>query len=229
LGDVLLSIDGQVVHAFSDVIDHLSLSAVPGKVTAQFARDETTYSVTMEREDYARILETNGLKEVDGLQVDLDATDADVKDQVEEQQALEKAMRSGDNRTIFTDRHYPDDKTLYYPGFEVFVWNHRAQITVGGIENGPAQRSGVRWGDHILLVNGIDPHGKSDAELATLLSSPTPRAMVLLVARGGREKTFSFDLKRADAVLSENHLQVASGKVIPDWVSGKYLPCFVRN
>ncbi len=227
-GDVILSIDGHPVRAFSDVKEHLSLSAVPGKVALQFARGETTYTVTVEREDYARILEDNGLKEVNGVPVDLNATDADVKDQLEEGTLLERAIRSGDNRTIFADRHYPEDKTLYYPGFEVFVWNHGTQITVGGVEDGPARRSGVRWGDHILAVGGIDPHGKSDVELASLLSSPAPRSMVLVVARGGVKRTFSFDLERADAVLSENHLRVAKGKIIPDWVSDKYLPCFVQ-
>lgn len=229
LGDMLLSIDGQPVHAFSDVMEHLSLTAVPSQVTTQFARGDTIYTATMEREDYAQLLEANGLKEVDGLQVDLNATDADVKNQLDDQQALEKAMRSGDNRTIFTDRHYPEDKTLYYPGFEVFVWNHGTEITVGGIEDGPARRSGIRWGDHILFVNGIDPHGKSDAELAGLLSSHTPRSVVLVVTRGGVQRTYSFDLERADRVLSDNHLQVAQGKIVPAWAPAKYLPCFEAN
>lgn len=131
LGDVILSIDGQPVHTFSEVIKHLSLSAVPGKVTAQFARGDTTYAVTMEREDYARILEANGLKDVDGVLFDLNATDSEIKDRLEEHGLLERAIRSGDRSTIFTDRHYPEDKSLYYPGFEAFVWNQRTQIMVG--------------------------------------------------------------------------------------------------
>ncbi len=126
LGDVLLTVDRRPIRAFSDVIEHLSLTDIPGNVTTQFARGETTYTVTMEREDYSGILEANGLKQVDDVQVDLNATDADVKDRKETQEPLEKAMRAGDNRTIFTDRHYPEDKTLYYPGFEVFVWESRS-------------------------------------------------------------------------------------------------------
>lgn len=228
-GDALLSIDGQPVRSFADVIQHLSLSAVPGKVTAQFARGETVYRVTMEREEYARILAENGLKQVDGVTVDRNVPDAEVQDQQEEVPLLQKAMQSGDSRTIFTDRHYPEDKTLYYPGFEVFIWNHGTEITVGGIEEGPAQRSGVRWGDHILAINGVDPHGKSARELADLLSSPTPRSMALLVMRGDVKRTFTFDLERADVVLRENHLRVANRKIIPEWVSSRYLPCYVRN
>lgn len=87
----------------------------------------------------------------------------------------------------------------------------------------------MRSGDHILAVNGVDPHGKSDEELASMLSGPTPRLIVLVVARGGVTKTFSFELERVEVVLTENHLRVANGKIIPDWVTSKYLPCFVRS
>ena len=48
LGDILLSIDGQPVHAFSEVMEHLSRTDVPSKVTLQFARGETTYEVTIQ-------------------------------------------------------------------------------------------------------------------------------------------------------------------------------------
>jgi hypothetical protein len=61
--------------------------------------------------------------------------------------------------------HYPDDMELYYPGFEVFVWDAPTSIMVGGIEVGPAKKAGI----HLWRLRGIgewgSPVGKSVAEL----------------------------------------------------------------
>jgi membrane-associated protease RseP (regulator of RpoE activity) len=209
-GDLLVSVDAQPVKNLQDT--SRVTSASPGVVTLGLIRGTTSSTVTIQREDYSTILRHNGLKMVHGFVVDLDTT-------------IESA-RSGDRRVVFTDRHYPVDKTLYYPGFEVFVWNKGTQITVGGIEDGPAKRSGARWGDHILAVNGVDPHGKSDAEMESLLSSSTPKPMTLSIERAGVRRTFSFDIERADDVLRDNHFRVADGKIVPSWVPENYLLCF---
>jgi predicted metalloprotease with PDZ domain len=47
----------------------------------------------------------------------------------------------------------------------VLILKNPAQVVVLGIEDGPASRAGVHWGDTILSVNEIDPRNKSVAEL----------------------------------------------------------------
>ena len=78
----------------------------------------------------------------------------------------------------FVDRvfptHYPSNEKLYYPGFEVLILKNPAQVVVLGIEDGPASRAGVHWGDTILSVNGIDPRNKTVAQLEPLFSSQKP-------------------------------------------------------
>ena len=168
------------------------------------------------------------MKQLDRLEVDMDTTEAEVRDLLAEQQAVEGAFRAGDVTVAFPDHHYPANKQLYYPGFEVFVWDKGQQITVGGIENGPAYRSGIRWGDRILTVNGVDPHGKSIAAMEALLSSPQPAPMVLTISRAGTQKTFSFTLEQASDVLRENRWKVVHGQIVPLWIPDKYLPCFEK-
>jgi C-terminal processing protease CtpA/Prc len=99
-------------------------------------------------------------------------------------------------------------------------------VIVGGIEDGPASRAGVRWGDRIIAVNGVDPRSKSVAELEFLLSSPKPATMTLTIERAGIRKTFSFELAQAATVLRDNRWQVKNGKLVPLWAPEKYLPCF---
>lgn len=223
-GDILVSIDGRPVKNLEDT-SRLT-SASPGPVTIGFLRGTTSSSLTIPREEYSSILRQNGLKSVQGLVIDLNTTDAEVSAYLAEVKTLEQSMRAGDSKTGFTDHHYPVDKSLYYPGFEVFVWNQGTQITVGGIEQGPAQRSGVRWGDRILAINGIDPLGKSTAELESLLSSSTRKPMTLIIERAGTRRTYSFAVERASDVLADNGKRVADGKIVPSWTPDKYLPCF---
>ncbi|MGC0777479.1 MAG: hypothetical protein WCD68_09755, partial [Candidatus Acidiferrum sp.] len=119
----------------------------------------------------------NGLRMLsDGRLVALDSSDAETQ----EQRDVIKAMSSATDRFTVFPGHYPADKSLYYPGFEVFVWDKGSQVRVGGIEDGPASQSGVRWGDEIMSVNSVDPRGKSLAELESLLSSPKPGRMELV-------------------------------------------------
>jgi len=122
--------------------------------------------------------------------------------------------------------HYPANKELYYPGFEVFTWDEGNHVIVGGIEDGPAARAGIRWGDRIIAVNGVDPRKKSVAELESLLSSSKPTSMTLIIERGGPKKTFTIALAQAAVVLRDNQWQVINGKLVPLWAPEQYLSCF---
>lgn len=140
--------------------------------------------------------------------------------------AIRQALERATDLTRAFPGHYPANEQLYYPGFEVFIWDKGNQVTVGGIEDGPASRAGVRWGDEIIAVDGVDPRGKSVAELEALLASPKPASMTLTVERAGVRKTFPFELAQAATVLRENHWQVINGELVPLWVPESYLPCF---
>jgi hypothetical protein len=192
-------------------------------VTIQLVRDGGPLSVTVLRENSAVILRKAGLKMLsNGMLVSVDTTDAEAKHALAVSRALEKAK---DRSTVFPG-HYPANKELYYPGFEVFTWDEGNQVTVGGIEDGPAAGAGVRWGDRLLAVNGVDPRKKSVAELETMFSSSEPRPMTLVIERGDSEKKISFELAKAATVLQDNGWQIKNGKQIPLWVSEKYVSCF---
>ena len=221
-GDLLVAVDGHTVANVPDAALALSsTSATP--VTLRFVREEKPYTVTVQREEHAVILRKDGWKAVEGgFLVTSDATDAEVKYFL----AVAKAVEGDHDRLVAFPGHYPENKQLYYPGFEAFLWDKGSQVTVGGIEDGPASRAGVRWGDRIVAVNGVDPRGKSLAEVESLLASSKPATMTLIIERAGERKILSFELGQAATVLRDNQWQIINGKMIPLWVPEKYLHCF---
>ena len=217
-GDRLITVDGSRVTTVREAAERLR-SEAGDPVTLHLVRGERPYSVTVRRERLATMLRKNGRKMVDeGVIVPLDATDAEIK-----------RILSFDPKRIIErvfPTHYPEKEQLYYPGFEVFVLDSPREIAVGGIEDSPAARAGVHWGDVILGIDGIDPRNKSAAELERLLTSSRPRRMTLTVDRAGFNKTFSFDLAQAATVLRDNQLQMLKGQPIPLGIPQQYLSCF---
>jgi C-terminal processing protease CtpA/Prc len=207
-GDRIISVDGTTVTTVQDAAQHMhSESAKP--VRLQLSRDGKPYILTLQLELYATILEKNGMKLLrSGMIVPLDATEAEMDHKT---LALQKER--------FSDRvfplHYPEDESLYFAGFEMFVLKNPPQIAVGGIEDGPASRAGVHWGDFITSVNGSDPRNKSVVELEWLFTSQKPVPMTLSIDRDGVAKTFSFQLEKAAEVMSDNQLQLFKGILIP--------------
>lgn len=221
-GDQLVAVDGTDVTSLQVATAHLSAKTA-SPVTIELKRDEKPYRVTVLREENQVLWSKVGKKPTnDGMIVDINATNAEIEYHRSVIQALQNAK---DWITIFST-HYPANKQLYYPGFEVFVWGGGYQVTVGGIEHGPAYRAGIRWGDRILNVNGVDPRGKSVAELESLFSSPKAASMVLTSERAGQQKKYSIELEQATEVLRENNWQVVDGKLVPLWAPQKYLSCF---
>jgi predicted metalloprotease with PDZ domain len=222
-GDRLIAINGVPVADLLDAARELhGESAEP--VSLQLARGEEPYAVTVQKETMATRMKHYGQKTVeDGSVVPLDATDAEIK----QRSSLIRDMDSDPTRVArLFPTHYPENEKLYYPGFEVFVWDKGRQVTIGGIEDGPASRAGARWGDIILSVNGIDPRNKSVADLETVFSSQKPETMTLVIERVGPTKTLSFELEQATKVLRDNNKKLVRGTLVPIWVSEEYLPCF---
>lgn len=218
----MISVDGYTVETPQDAAQRITSSG-PLPVKLQMAREDQPYSVTVQREEFSKLLRDDGLKMLaGGALVSADATDAEIKHFLSMTNAVENAK---DLSTAFPG-HYPANKQLYYAGFEVFTWDGGTQVIVGGIEDGPASRVGIRWGDRVITVNGIDPRKKSVAELESLLSTPKPMSMTLVIGRGDVQKTFTIELVQAADILRDNHWQVVNGKLVPLWVPQRYLSCF---
>jgi hypothetical protein len=124
--------------------------------------------------------------------------------------------------------HYPEDLSLYYPGFELFVWSANS-IMVGGIEDGPAKNAGVHYGDSVVSVNSVNPDGKSIADLEKPFSSRTSTHMTLVEDRDGVLKTVNFSLERAEDIAAGNHKRRYEGRMIPSVIPDKYLQCFAKK
>jgi membrane-associated protease RseP (regulator of RpoE activity) len=219
-GDILLSIDG---HRNIDIGQALPLlrttEAKPS--TVEVEGQNGPYSVEVGRIRASEIYLIQGLKRgPDGSLFPSDATDAEMQ-RVSKIQS--EPLR---DKKIFTVGHYPDDMDLYYPGFELFVWNSPNSIMVGGIEDGPGKKVGIHYGDSVVSVNGASPDGKSIAELEKIFSSRTPANMKLVIDRDGVLKTFNFPLEKALDVAAENHKRRYEGKMIPAAIPDKYLHCW---
>jgi hypothetical protein len=72
----------------------------------------------------------------------------------------------------------------------------------------------------------VDPRKKTVAELESLLSSPKPASMTLIINRGDLQKTFTIELEQGAQVLRDNHWQVVNGKLVPLWAPEQYQSCF---
>lgn len=223
-GDRLLSVDG---HRGSDIRDFGTLRPLlhakdSKPSTIELEGQHGVYRVTIGRVKQSVLFERGGWKiGPHGILYRLDATDAEMK----------RANRpEPPASSIVFPTHYPNNPELYYPGFEAFVWQEHPEIAVGGIEeNGPALKAGVHYGDVIVSVNGVNPLGKSIAQLELLFSSPKPATMKLVIDRNGVVKTFVFDLVKTADLLRQNKNRLYQGEIIPLDVPEAYLHCFELN
>jgi C-terminal processing protease CtpA/Prc len=224
-GDQLLAVDGEAIRNPRDAATRITATD-PGKVVVQVRRNGADLSLSVPRERSDVILSQRGLRQLDdGSQVPQDFTDAQIRDFRQMHSDLGHAIQTGESLNVFRG-HYPADLSLYYPGFELFAWDHGQHVIVGGIENSPAQKSGIRWGDQIVSVNGIDPRGKSLSELEHLFSSSQPATMRLVVNRFGVEKQMTFQLAPASDVLRDSGWRVIEGAKVPLYVPDEYARCF---
>jgi membrane-associated protease RseP (regulator of RpoE activity) len=217
-GDRLLVIDGKRVADVAQARPLLRSSEAKSS-TIELEGERGSYTVTVDRILNSSLYERNGWKRgADGSLYPKDATPA-------EMQRISK-MQGEPATKVFVVGHYPANQDLYYPGFEIFVWPEPQAMTVGGIEEGPAKAAGVHYGDPIVSVNGVNPRGKTGAELEQLFSSPSPATMTLVIDRDGQTKKFKFQLAKASDVAAANHKRLYKGRMIPSVIPMAYLHCF---
>lgn len=219
-GDRVLAIDG---HRGIDIVQARPLLRTkdPTPSTIELDGEHGSYSVTVGRIKTSALYDKEGWKPgPNGAFFRKDATEAEM------QRVSKASSEPPRSEKAFSVGHYPANLELYYPGFEIFVWKAPLPMTVGGIEDGPAQTAGVHYGDAIVSVNGVDPRGKSTLELEQLFSSPKPASMTLVIERDDMRKTFTFDLARASDVAEVNHKRIYEGRMIPSVIPPAYLHCF---
>lgn len=219
-GDILLSIDG---HRDIDIRQAVPLLRTPEakSSTMELEGEKGPYSVEVGRIKASEIYVKQGLKQ--GPDGSLFPSDASTQ---EMQRVSKIESEPPRDKKVFNMGHYPEDMDLYYPGFELFVWDAPNSIMVGGIEVGPAKKAGIHYGDSVVSVNGVSPGGKSIAELEKLFSSRSPSNMKLVVDRDGVLKTFNFPLEKAADVAAENQKRRYEGKMIPGVIPDKYIHCW---
>jgi C-terminal processing protease CtpA/Prc len=224
-GDQLLAVNGDRIRDFHDASSRMA-SPVPDPVVLTIQRSQLISTISVARERSELIWSRIGLRIIDdGSLVGIDYTDAEIDEILRLHAQMDQVTSRKDFVNVFPG-HYPADKNLYYPGFELFIWDHGQQVHVGGIEAGPAKQKGVRWGDRVISINGKNPRGKSAGELEALFTSPRPSTMKLVVERAGLQKSFTLPLARAADVLKANHWRITHGKMVPDWVPDEFVSCF---
>ena len=221
-GDRLLEINGAYVGAsFSEASRLLRSSEEPGRVDLTLERNGQKYKTVMQRERVSVIQARQGRKFVNGVIVPLDTTESEVDRMIE-----------FDGRRISSrvfPLHYPDNLDRYFGGFEVFILRDPEEVWVGGVEDGPASRAGVHWGDRIIAVNGVVISGQQTAGLEHLLSSPMPNRMRLQIQRNGEIRSMEFGLEKASDILKANGKQIVNGEVLPALLSTDDLRCFSQK
>lgn len=220
-GDRLLAVDG---HHETDILQWRPLLRTkdPKPSTIELEGEHGPYTVKVDRIKASVLWERDGWKVgPNGLVFPKDATEAEM------QRVSKMGPEPPPSEKVFPEGHYPANLELYYPGFEIFVWKEPQPMTVGGIEDGPAQNAGIHYGDPIISVNGVNPLGKSIAELERLFSSPKPTTMTLVIDRDGAIKKFTFNLAKASDVARANHKQMYKGTWIAAATPPAYLHCFV--
>ena len=218
-GDRLLAVDG---HRGIDVAQARPLLRTkdPKPSSMELEGEHGSYSVTVGRIKASVLYEKAGWKLGPNGLFPKNATEAEM------QRVSKISAEPPVTEKVFSVGHYPANLELYYPGFEIFVWKAPQPMAVGGIEDGPAQSAGVHYGDAVVSVNGVNPRGKSMAELEQLFSSPKPATMTLLIDRDGAKKKFTFELAKASDVAAANHKRMYKGRMIPSVIPPAYLHCF---
>jgi S1-C subfamily serine protease len=217
-GDRVLAVDGTHVTSGGQAAT-LIRSNSPARVTLRLLRGGKEIEAVSERERRSWIFARNGQKTISGAVVPSDTTQAEVD-----------RMLAFDDRRLAArvfPTHYPANPELFYPGSEVFVLRDPAQVTVGGIEKGPASKAGVHWGDVLLFVNGVPIAGRTPTELERMLSATQPAPMRLLIDRLGWVKTLEFRLEKASEIARRNGERFAEGRPVPAWADGGDLHCFL--
>lgn len=219
-GDRLLAIDSVTITTTEQAAG--LIRAAKGRITLKLWRGGKHYQASVEPVPMADIMKRLGKRITpEGIIVAADASEAEVE--TRRNFSAERIVGR-----VFP-LHIPLDETLYAAGFEVFVLRDPEQLMVGGIEEGPATRAGIDWGDIIASIDGVDPLKKSAAELEAMLSGIEPRTIRVTVDRLGKTKAVELKLVRVSEILRDNQRRLVHEQLVPMGVADADLRCFLRQ
>lgn len=89
----------------------------------------------------------------------------------------------------------------------------------------PASKAGIREGDKIIAVDGIDTKGKTISDVATLLRGKIGSQVSIKISREGEDEPIEFRLIRAEIVVTD----VVYSGIIDDGIGLIRLSHFSRN
>ena len=92
------------------------------------------------------------------------------------------------------------------------------------IDNSPAEKAGVKAGDYIVKINGIQVQGKTLSEAVELMRGPIGTKIEITVRRIGVKKAFIFEIVR-DVI----EVQSVKSKIIDDDLGYIRLTSFNEN
>lgn len=218
-GDRLLAVAGTHVGDLGEAA-RLLRSVGPTTIVLTLSRSGKEIELASEVERRSSIFGRNGHKVSSGVIVPADTL----------QEEVERMLAFDGRRYVARvfPTHYPARPDLFYAGFEIFVLRDPTQTTVGGIEEGPASKAGVHWGDVLLSVNDVPVAGKSPSELEQMFSAAQPATMRLQIDRLGTVKKFEIKLEKAGEVARQNGQRFVDGQIVPIWATDTDLHCFLK-
>lgn len=124
----------------------------------------------------------------------------------------------GDKQTYYMDPVVYEDATTQlegeYEGIGAYVDTSGDYLTiVSPIEGSPAEAAGLKPGDQIVAIDGVDMTGVSPEQARQKVLGPAGSTVTLSIARKGQEEPLEFVLTRAKIVVPsvtsktlENHI-----------------------
>ena len=108
-------------------------------------------------------------------------------------------------------------------GIEVSM-EHGVVKVITPMDNSPATRVGVKAGDYIVKINGIQVQGKSLSEAVDLMRGPVGSEIEITVRRRGVKKALTFNIKRENIEIDS-----VKSEIINDEVGYLRLTAFNEN
>ena len=220
-GDRLLAVNGTPVTTAREAARFLR-SDTPGQVQLRLWRKGQEYEVRVGREKFSEILFRAGQRIVGaGVIVPTDATQAEI----------DRMVQFDPNRIVARvfPQHVPLNPDRFACGFELFVLREPEEVMVGGIDDGPASKAGLHWGDVILSVNGVNPRGKTATELEVIFTGSRRQEMRLVVNRLGTVRTIVFQLQKVADLLKRNQLRLVNSTLVPAELAEEDMKWFLQR
>ncbi len=117
------------------------------------------------------------------------------------QRAIEAMLQSLDPYTVYVPEAQVEDFQLMttgeYGGIGSLIQQIGDHVYISEPYEGfPAQKAGLKAGDRILEVNGVDATGRSSAEISELLKGLPGTKLLLRIDREGEENPFDVEMVR---------------------------------